>query len=247
MPVIGARQSPINIVRSKSLQLSDPKDLFTVDYAMGTKVTGTFKAHNFELDPPVYPQITFRHRRFNLRRIHIHHASEHLFDDRGSEFEIHLVHFPDRISTLTPQIALDAPKVVVGILYREGPDGTSNPAMEWMNRVLGPILEGLGGRNLPLRALNAEPAVSEDAVDPTEFFRRDDGAVDLDNWFHYEGSLTTGTFSEDVSWFVMDGERVVNPNATFNLKAFADQDARPIHAVDRRLLVHSFAPQSQAP
>ena len=63
----------------------------------------------------------------------------------------------------------------------------------------------------------------------------------LGRWYHYQGSLTSGTFSEDVSWFVMGPEIGVGPEHVKALEERTQQDAWVVPAGDRRFVLRSFA------
>lgn len=229
MPVIGTQQSPIRIVSTDSLCVVEPKKLLEIQYD-NRNYHGRYEAENFKLDGPAYPKVSFRGRVFELRKIHIHHKAEHLIDDVPQrEFEIHLFHLPEGGK-------VDTPKLVIGILYHESAAAASGGGLEKINESL--RKRKLGG--FSLRKWDAREVPHEDDINPLDFFYRNGGVIDIENWCHYEGSLTSGTFSEDVSWFVMAKEAVVHPDHTEGLKDFADQDARAVHALDRRIVVRSF-------
>ena len=256
MPTIGTRQSPISIHTKDSLPLSDPKNLLSVNYT-GKSVSGVFRSHNFELSPwtatPAYPQVIFRGTHyFDLRRIHIHVDSEHLIDGKPSKFEVHLLHLPTGIGPLTPELVLEMPKLVIGILYRE--DGSaSSTAMESLNAALGDHFDEEGNpteflddpnfKNAPIPPIDKWDLLPQrtkpnHVIEPSLFFPSN--GADVENWFHYEGSLTSEIYSEDVHWFVMRDESSVDPAKIKRLKKFAHQHARPIYPIDGRIIVRSF-------
>ncbi len=240
MPVIGTRQSPISIVTGDALQLQKPGDLFHIDYKdkdyHGTFI-GVHPSHgNFELDKPAapesYPLVTFQGNTFELRRIHIHLKSEHVFDSTMQrDFELHLLHVQQGMT-------LSDPKLVIGILYHESATVPAGKGLERFNELLRKRVDA----GLSLEAFKSTDAVIDGNINPLDFFPRlkDGKTPDLTNWFYYEGSLTSEPYSEDVSWFVMKNESKVDPKKLVELAKYAEQDARPTYALDRRIVVRSF-------
>lgn len=236
MPVIGTRQSPIAITTNDALQLAKPDDLFRIEYK-DQKYHGVFvgvhPSHgNFQLDKPPYPVVRFRSDKYELRRIHIHFKSEHVIDTAGQrDYEVHLVHARQGMT-------LADPKLVIGILYHESAKATTGGGLEAFNELLrekaktGPLL----------RPFKVGEVLHEAKIKPLDFFPRlqDGKTPDLTNWFHYEGSLTSEPYSEDVSWFVMKTESKIDPKKLEDLEQYAEQEARPTYALDRRLVVRSF-------
>jgi carbonic anhydrase len=74
-------------------------------------------------------------------------------------------------------------------------------------------------------------------IDPMHFLP---DRKDWPYWFHYEGSLTSGFFSEDVSWFVFRNETALAKVDIEKLKGAAEQDARETFALNRRFVLRSF-------
>lgn len=103
----------------------------------------------------------------------------------------------------------------------------------------------IGTRQSPIKldSTDALQLADPGALFSIDFFPRhpDGNTPDLTNWFHYEGSLTSEPYSEDVSWFVMKNESPIDPADVDALKKYAEQEARPPYSLDRRLVVKSFA------
>ena len=240
MPVIGTRQSPIKIETKDTILIAKPTDFFRIEYKdqdyRGTLV-GVSPIHgNFELDKPTAakpaPTVCFRGKTFELRRIHIHYKSEHLIDsDKQSDYEIHLVHSCVGMS-------LSDPKLVIGILYREDATCNSGGGLERFNEILS--LRKDAGASLKHFKTTEKKVV--ELFNPLAFFPRIGSSKkpDLVNWFHYEGSLTGSPYSEDVSWIVMKNESKVNPAKVDKLEEYAEQESRPVHSLDRRIVLRSF-------
>ena len=77
-------------------------------------------------------------------------------------------------------------------------------------------------------------------IDPLEFFPVENDKPHITDWYHYEGSLTSFPFSENVSWFVMDKRGDVTAQEVDELTKRASQHAREIQPLARRLVVRSF-------
>ncbi len=135
-------------------------------------------------------------------------------------------------------MTLADPKVVVGILYHEAAGAVPGGGLERFNEVL----RDRARAGSSLRKFRAGDAGGEAEINPLDFFPRgpDGKSPDLTNWFHYEGSLTSEPYSEDVSWFVMRAESRIDPAKLTELEQYAEQEARPTYPLDRRIVVRSF-------
>ena len=241
MPVIGTQQSPIQIVTSNAITISKPEELFRIEYEdrvyHGVFAPAPPGHGNFELDTAPYPKVFFKSKSdayvYELRRIHIHLKSEHLIDSMVQrDYEVHLLH-------VRQGMTLTDPKLVIGILYHESFEIPSGRGLERFNK----LLKSRSKAGSSLRDFKANDAVPDGNINPRDFFPRapDGKAPDFKNWFHYEGSLTSEPYSEDVSWFVMKSESGVTPDEDLvHLKKYAEQDARQTYALNRRIVVKSF-------
>lgn len=240
MPVIGTRQSPINIITNDAILLATPENVFRISYDdqdYHGRFIGVHPNHgNFELDKPAcpdtYPTVCFRGKLYELRRIHIHLKSEHVIDSKvQSDYEVHLLHAQQGMT-------LADPKLAIGILYSESANTPAGKGLERFND----ILQKRANAGLSLRKFRASDMLPEDDINPLDFFPRspDGKTPDLTNWFHYEGSLTSEPYSEDVSWFVMKNESKIDPKKLDKLPEYAEQEARPAYSLDRRIVLRSF-------
>lgn len=236
MPVIGSRQSPISFYQQPTLQIVNPLGLLSIDYWPGLHY-GEFEGHaghaNLVFKNGPFPEVRYQGRLFLLDRVHIHLGSEHrVHRSTESHFEVHLVHREDGKT-------LSDPKLVIGILYHHDATAQAGPALAQINEALQQRLDA-GGTVCSFRDTNKPRSMM---LNPLGFFPLlpDGSGPDLMNWLHYEGSLTSDPYSEDVSWFVMNKESAVPAKAFPALEDYAEQEARPVHALDRRLIVRSFA------
>lgn len=132
--------------------------------------------------------------------------------------EVHLIHY----QSLKPK-ATD-PKVVLAGFFELGPkvaDGRHS-------------FKNISACHLQNNKSKAKIKASC-GVNPNHFLPEN-----VKNWYHYQGSLTSGSFSEDVSWFLMtDCFKVPSADVKF-LKAKADQHSRGCYSLDRRFILRSF-------
>lgn len=79
-------------------------------------------------------------------------------------------------------------------------------------------------------------------INPLKFLQGDSNGMSpsITNWFHYEDSLTSEPYSEDVRWFVMKNESKIAPKNLKERKEYAEQKACPPYELNRRIVVWSF-------
>jgi carbonic anhydrase len=224
-------QSPIRLTFNTAYRLADPTKLLTIHYPhyKRYKVTYDPNSHghgNFELSGNSCPTLTYNGDVFRLWQVHIHHGSEHTVDSFDPHsFEVHFVHLPQG-GTKNDR------KVVVGILYDEMP-GYSQAGLEEFGAQI-PSSEQMQLLRTARRSLHLK-------FTPGAFFPSlPNKKPDLVNWYHYEGSLTSFPYTENVSWFVMQKPAHVDPSKTIALKLFAEQEARGLQPLARRIVVRSF-------
>jgi carbonic anhydrase len=240
MPVVGTRQSPIVLHRTEALILAEPQKLFSIEYkdqSYSGTFTGDKPTHgNFVLDEGKdLPAVTFRGNKYELNRIHIHFGAEHAIDPDPKKherriFEVHLVH-------TRPGQPIDTPKVAIGIIYHKSAKLTSRGGLESIDKMLQEISASSAISNS-----KKKPIPPTYFINPLLFFPSLPGGkqADLTNWFHYEGSLTSEPYSEDVSWFVMKTESRITPGQLKELEKHAEQEARHSYPLDSRIVVRSF-------
>jgi carbonic anhydrase len=228
MPVIGTQQSPIQIDTADTLQAVFPANYFNIRYASGD-LPGQFKSHNFEFEPASRQPVEYRGDTWLLHKIHIHAPSEHLLDSQvPANFECHLIHYAES----DPKEK--GAKLVVGVLFSEKDNATTPPSIKRLNEKM----KDRAARGLSLRPSKADETPDPVEIDPNDFLPRGEARSE---WFRYEGSLTTGTFSEDVSWFVIRHQIEVESKDIGELVAGAKEHARVTQALDRRFVLRSFA------
>lgn len=236
MPVIGTQQSPIKIVSRKTLLTSFSSDYFEFDYSNRLQA-GKFNSENFEFLKPV-PSVTFRGEKWNLYKIHIHGPAEHRIDETdAADFECHLVNLRQK------DIGDKGEKLVIGVFFKIVDGVESLSSFSEIGKAVSNKLKEQQGTDSPRAAKAIWPTADGGTllkVNPVHFLPKK--PEDWKTWFHYEGSLTSGTYSEDVSWFVLPTVAEVAREDVEFLTPQADQHTRDVHATDRRFVLRNFGP-----
>jgi carbonic anhydrase len=227
LPYIGCQQSPIRIEKDASFRVDFGTEYIQAGYS--GPLPGKYQGDNFVFDNPRETKgktIQFGDVTWVIRKIHIHSPAEHIFeDDEPATYECHLVHSGANDPHLRQA------KLVIGAFFHVDKKAASRPTIRALNRKLrdargeGDAAEGLVDR------------VHPHPIDPSEFLPDFRKRVP---WYFYQGSLTSEPFSEDVSWYVMNTEIGIQPDEVDEIGRFARQEARPVHALDRRMVLRNF-------
>ncbi|VTR94328.1 A-type carbonic anhydrase OS=Blastopirellula marina DSM 3645 GN=DSM3645_10202 PE=4 SV=1: Carb_anhydrase [Gemmata massiliana] len=222
MPVIGTQQSPIKIESVKAIYAPFGNKHLVFNYSRSLRGQIDGVKHNFVFDRPgnenSAPEwsITAGGETWLIRQIHMHAPAEHLIDsDSAKPFEVHLVHSRPG----DPTAAGD--KLVVGVFIQPGAETRKKESLE---------------KFLDAQAKRSPGSTEPTEVDPRDFLP-DSG---LDQFFRYEGSLTGEPYTEDVSWYVMRNDGVVDPKKFEALEKYAEHHARVIQFLNRRFVLKSF-------
>ncbi len=225
MAEVKSQQSPVSIRTRETVEAHFSPDYLHVGYE-DKYLPVTPAPENLSFSKP-YPKLVFRGQAFDLRKIHIHNPAEHLLDaDTPFAFECHLVHLREGDDAGT------GPKVVIGVFFHED---VAAAVSERVGR-LAAADKLRDEKQLPLRAWKKGEPGEDLAVNPYHFL-----PLSRYRFFHYEGSLTSGTFSEDVSWFVMQQQIPISPRDSKVLKKYAEQTAHPVQPLNRRFVLRSFS------
>jgi len=221
-------QSPIQFVVERALPLLCPSLLLEIHqpiphFAQAT-VEGEEGHRNFKLVPP-QPFCRFRSRAYDLFKIHIHTKPEHSIKGKPhSQLELHLVCIPCGGDELDP-------KVVIGILINIHKDAAFHQGIEDLAKA---YEEGI-------QKIDSKSSSQDVQIPIYPLFPNGD----VVNWFHYEGSLTSFPFSEDVSWFVLKTPNEATASNVAQFTQLVQQEARELQPLDRRLVVRSFAVENE--
>ncbi len=248
------QQSPIVLRKDEAIRVSAP-GLLSINYR-GRCYEGKFVEkdghRNFELrtypagkEPKGYtaPMLTVAPHaipglggmKARLVKIHVHLGSEHDMEGEQRALEVHLVHEiedPQHGSTL----------IVLGVVsdltrkQAEGPVSRSSKKADAVaSAELQQLLDAWTGPAPATAGRGKESYVSlpPAAVIPS-----------LEEWFRYEGSLTTPEYDEIVSWFVLNQPLTVNSRTLRLLKGYACQTERETRPLNRRYVLRNFPAES---
>jgi carbonic anhydrase len=195
-----------------------------LDFQYAGPRPGKFEDHNFVFaDPYQGLSLKVSGNEWVLRKIHLHVPAEHQIKDQGTHLgEVHLLH------ARPGDDALRGPKHVVAVFIEvvakhEGPEK--------------PTIHALDASFEQHAGLHAHPQFLE--LDPREFL-----PASTDRFFHYEGSLTSPPFNEDVSWYVLSDVDSVPVEIFRNLLAQAQHSPRRVMPLNRRFVLKSFRPEN---
>lgn len=185
----GKRQSPIGIQAGEA---KPRKDLVPLQFSSGWTMphdgellnTGHTAQFNPHCKPNAVPTIRTHLGTYKLLQVHYHwgkktgEGSEHLFDGRPGELEVHFVH---------------------------SKEGATNQSSGDFLAVIGVVADV--DENLPVAGpwgkLDVTSVLDSKATAPITGFRFDELLPKNRDYYFYEGSLTTPPCSEIVHWFVM--------------------------------------------
>ena len=207
MPIIGYQQSPIRIEKDNTFRVDFGTNYMRVGYS--GPLPGRYQGDNFVFDNPQDPRgktIQFGDVTWVIRKIHIHSPAEHVLDDNDpATYECHLVHSGEKDPHLRQA------KLVIGAFFHLDKKAPSRPTIHGLNQKLRAARDDENTADLADR-------VHPHPIDPTEFLPDLRRRV---QWFHYQGSLTSEPFSEDVSWYVMNTEIGIQPGEIDEIGRFA--------------------------
>jgi carbonic anhydrase len=155
-------------------------------------------------------EIRLDRRNFQLQSFHFHSPSEHWLGGRPHDMELHMVHKNPEDGTLA----------VVGVLI----DGNLSAGHE-----PDPICKFL-------KDVDAATHTGESLeFDPTMFM-----PPHPDQYYRYEGSLTTPPYASNVSWSVLREPLSVSQEELAELKHLFEKPAREPQPLHRRFVLASF-------
>jgi carbonic anhydrase len=173
-----SQQSPINLHDPIYAELGDKG----LNIGWTGKVTGLVVKEKDGAKVQFFPgnpqPIRLGGHDYVLNSFHFHHPSEHMLDGRPYAMELHLVHLRVTDGTLI---------AVISVLVELG-DQTSHPDVDAFLKEVAQILNPPPGQH-------AAPHIK---IDPRIFLPERP-----EEYYRYEGSLTTPEFTENVSWVVL--------------------------------------------
>ncbi|KZS20469.1 Carbonic anhydrase 6 [Daphnia magna] len=194
----GNYQSPINIDPAKAITKSYPKLIFG-NYDRTWPMSITNDGHTVLLDlPRNYPANMLPFIRggglpdqFNFVQLHFHwggdsgRGSEHLIQSKQYSGELHIVHYNSKYISFTEATKHKDGVAVLAILMESG--SADNSVLQ---NIVGQFVDILqGGQTAKLH----NPILLQDLL-----------PANIQNFYRYDGSLTTPTCQEVVSWTVFE-------------------------------------------
>ncbi len=218
------QQSPINLVKKNSIHVKFPRTFLKFDYE-DAPFSGQFEGEqghaNFVLDKPHtgsnLPMLAMGDVTAELIKIHLHTPSEHDLEGNDVGGELHLIH---RLASPVNGSEL----VVVGVFFNEDKTAAKSELFTmWAAQV------------------DPKSKVTTDSkglkIDPRSLVPN---KPNNENWYRYEGSLTSQPYSEIVSWLVFVDPIGVESGDFKKLKDNAHQPERPVQAINRRFVIRNF-------
>ena len=216
------QQSPINLHDPIFADLGDRKlDIQwpSDGHAVSGHVVPSDHGLKIAFSPDQRQYITLDWKRFHLVGFHFHHPSEHWVDGQQHTVELHVVH----------QNLNDGSLAVVGIFIEPSEADGSAPEML---RTLKGVLSGAAEQ----RHKTAIP------TKPAEFL-----PPKTDEYFRYEGSLTTPEYAEVVRWVVMRNPLPMKAELLKSLIIDFGGEARFPQPLNRRFVLATFRPEATEP
>ncbi len=178
LPVLdpGLHQSPINIF-TKTTQKEFEDQHFVIHFQDKINAVENL-GHTIQLDFEQGSTITANGITYAFKQMHFHTPSEHLIDGITYPMELHIV--SEEENSTTPHY------LVIAVLFKMGAE----------NRFITEFLNTVPEQE------HSKANVKTDRIKLSEFLSFNPMG-DLGHHYHYQGSLTTPPYSENVNWNVL--------------------------------------------
>ncbi|MBE0469456.1 MAG: carbonic anhydrase family protein [Methyloprofundus sp.] len=202
----GLIQSPINIYSFKEHQSNHHKITFHFqDKIKAIENLG----HTVQLDFTEGSTIDYEGLSYNFKQMHFHTPSEHLIDGVTYPMEMHIVtNIPAKNNADKPHY------LVIGVLFKMGQT----------NKFLDEFINLIPKKAHKIAPLNAGSVKLHDLFP-------DDEEKNVENFYHYRGSLTTPPYTEAVEWFVLKHIIEASPQQIETISAIEGNNARHIQGI----------------
>ncbi|XP_053654446.2 carbonic anhydrase 2 [Cherax quadricarinatus] len=223
----GSAQSPVNIVTKTVQPVSQLPFVFTNFDATPLTATLENNGHAADVSITMAPGVAIPSLsgggltdQYTFAQLHFHwgrnqdEGSEHTINGGRYPGELHIVTYKTQYSTLTQALNYNDGVVVLGIFLKAAPED---------NNVLSPIIAGLP------RVLNADTTTTIPSFPLQNLL-----PGNIINYYRYQGSLTTPTCNQVVSWTVF-AQPI--PISLAQLAAF-----RTLHDETGQLIEFNFRP-----
>lgn len=207
----GLLQSPINILSFKE----ETTDKHEVTLHFQDKIEAVKNlGHTVQLDFSEGSSISFDGLTYTFKQIHFHTPSEHLIDGMTFPMEMHVV------TDIPAKEENDLPRyLVIGFLFKMGQT----------NKFIDEFL------NLIPQTKHAEKPLKPGTIKVRGIFTGTEQR-DVENYYHYRGSLTTPPHTETVEWFVYKHILEASPEQIAILNVIQGDNARRIQGTFGRII-----------
>lgn len=214
------QQSPIDLTEPIYADLGDKGLKIHWNGVAKGRVVQDHEGLKVGFSPDAGQYIKLGGKTYHLKSFHFHHPSEHWVNGEQFAVELHVVHKNTKDGTLA----------VVGIFLEVGE--TKSKCPELVSR-LGEFL-----------APKSEQGEIGDLIetDPNAFL-----PANLDDYYRYEGSLTTPEFDETVSWAVLRTPFFMRKEELSSLIQLLGHTARFPEPLNRRFILSTFRESPVAP
>lgn len=188
-------------------------------------VSGHFESdENFKIDAPWLASVQYNGVTCPLVKLHFHDPSEHAVAGVRTPFEAHLVHLvPSIVESALPSY------LVVGVFFDEpGPPKRSNRARPVVHASLAEAA----------RSWWFKKSASRFSIRPEVLLP----STGRQNFYRYEGSLTTPPYGENVSWFVLKKHALLDTPIELTMEQATAHPPRPLQPLNRRFVLRNFNP-----
>lgn len=207
----GLIQSPINI-HSFNEKTTNTHDI-TFHYEDKIKAVENL-GHTVQLDFEVGSIISYEGIEYDFKQMHFHTPSEHLIDGITFPMEMHIV------TQKSSRGKNDTPRyLVIGILFKEGK----------ANKFIDEFLNLIPQKEHSLTSLKKGTVKLDDLFSSDELH-------DVENFYHYQGSLTTPPYTETVQWFVFKPVVEASPEQIIAINTIEGNNARHIQGIFDRVV-----------
>ena len=202
----GLVQSPINIYSFKEHESNHHKITFHFqDQIKAIENLG----HTVQLDFAAGSTIDYEQLTYTFKQMHFHTPSEHLIDGMTFPMEMHIVtNIPARNEHDVPHY------LVIGVLFKMGQ----------RNKFLDEFLQLIPKKEHSITSLKVGTVKLHDLFSKHE-------EENVENFYHYRGSLTTPPYTEAVEWFMLKHIIEASPEQIESISAIEGNNARHIQGV----------------
>ncbi|NOX18735.1 MAG: carbonic anhydrase family protein [Chlorobi bacterium] len=181
------------------------KDLQIERNYLNSKLSVSNLGHTIQFNYDIGSGLKFNNQLFDLIQFHFHTPSEHLLGSVTYPLEMHIVH------TLRNNPNSETEYVVIGVLFKEGKE----------NPILKKILDNIPPAGKTIKNENISISIDD-------FFNAHN------DFYYYEGSLTTAPFTETVRWIVLGKIYEASYAQIKKFNSLMGNNARHIQAINGR-------------